>query len=252
MNITEKRFIPQDLIPFTKLLQYPHQRIMLLGSAGLASQRYYSDYDLLTIIPDKDCEKIYNTIKNIIEKSENNPDMYFIEIKIQTLDGNKIRKLKDTFCNKVQNIDFIKLDYVIRIQNKFVELSIIYKVLNHQGGESSFVESVKDDIKELCKEGEYYKVLKRCFSILTKQPKSPDRDKRLILLTNFFNSPVGQIYQDASNLKAIKLLLQHYRDTDTIRKVELNLKDLKLDLKDIPRLSRAYNKEALKILQGKE
>ena len=252
MNITEKRYIPQDLYPFVKTLQYDKTPIKLLGSAGTASQRYYSDYDMFSSVSSNDCKKVYDTINSIIERAENNPNMYFIEYKLQRRQGTtpqKIREIPDDlkkFCEYFRNVEYIKLDYIVRIQNKFIELSIIY---SFSRGEEDFRESVKKDIRELCEEGKYYKVLKRIFSIVSKERKSIDRDNKLILLTNFFNSDVGKMYQDASNLRAIKLLLENYEDEDTRRKAELNLRDLKMKLSDIGKLERKYNKEAEKVLK---
>lgn len=249
MNIIEKRYIPQDLYPYVKVLQYDKSPIKLLGSAGLASQQYYSDYDMLSVVDEISCKKAYSTISSIIEKAENNPNMYFIEFKLQTKKGRKIREVPEDlskFCQYFRDIEFIKLDYIVRIQSRFVELSIIY---SFSKGEEDFKMSVKKDIKELYDEGKYYKVLKRIFSIVSKEKKSAERDNKLVLLTNFFNSEVGKMYQDASNLRAIKLLLENYEDEDTRRKAELNLKDLKLKLSDVSKLERVYNREAKKVLE---
>jgi hypothetical protein len=250
MNITEKRYIPQDFYPFVKILQYDKSPIKLLGSAGLASQQYYSDYDMMSVVSgETSCKKAYNTISSIIERAENNPNMYFIEFKLQTKKGRKIREVPEDlskFCQYFRDVEFIKLDYIVRIQSTFVELSIIY---SFSRGEEDFKMSVKKDIRELYDEGKYYKVLKRIFSIVSKEKKNVERDNKLVLLTNFFNSDIGKIYQDASNLRAIKLLLDNYEDEDTRRKAELNLKDLKLKLSDIGKLERSYNREAKKVLE---
>ena len=84
MDITQKRQIPQDIYTYIKLIKLDKYPINLLGSAGIASQQYYSDYDLLTKIKERNCEKVYNTISHIIDIAENNPDMYLIEFKLQT------------------------------------------------------------------------------------------------------------------------------------------------------------------------
>lgn len=260
MNITDRRYIPQDLYSFIKLIQYDKYPIKLLGSAGTASQQYYSDYDLFSSIKSspKSCSKVYNTIKEILDKTDQQPDMYFIEYKLQTKDGKKIRYLQDMeeFCQSFKDIEFIKLDYVIRIDNRFMELSIIYSFAS---GKTDFIKSVKADIDELYREGKYYKVLKRLFSLLSKRPKSIERDNKLVLLTKFFNSDIGRLYRDASNIKAIKLLIDSYNE-DTAekdemeedllrRKIAQNLRDIGLDIKDLPKLERKYNKEALQILR---
>lgn len=254
MNITDRRNLPTELYPFIKLLQYPQKdsRIKILGSAGFASQRFYSDYDLFTKVrKNPKCYKTYIHINEIIEKTSLNPNMYFIEFKLETTKGLKYKVYPNEaidfnkFCEFYKDIEFIKLDYIIRIENRFLELSIIY---SFNPSKTNYIDSIKNDIKTLTKEKKYFKVLKRIFSLLTKQKKSIDRDNKLIILSKFFNSPIGLQYQNVSNLKALKILLENYNDVDTIKKVELNLKDLRLNLKDISKLEKDYNKEAKKLL----
>lgn len=247
MNISQKRYIPQDLYSFTKLIKFKNYPLQLLGSSGIASQRFYSDYDLFSSIKDKNCEKVYYTLKSILEKTEDHPDMYFIEIKIQLKTGRKIRNFieLEKFCKVFKDIEFVKYDFVIWVNNKFVELSVIY---SFSESETSFEDSIKQDIKELTKEKQYYKVLKRLFSLLLSSERTIEVNHKLIMLSKFFNSPFGQLYRNNSNLKAIKLLLENYEDEETKRRAELNLKDLKLNLKDIKRLEKIYNTEAKNLL----
>jgi len=257
MEITEKRQIPQDLYPVIKILKFNSKSpIMLLGSSGLKSQQYFSDYDLFSSVSSKDdCEKVYKRLLDILKKSAmwvkqpiGNPEMYFIEFKLETKDGKKLRRLDNfkLFCNYFDNIKLIKFDFVIRLQNRFIELSIIYS-FSKEETKKDFIQSVEKDIRDLTKEGKHYKVLKRIFSLRSKEPKSPDRDRRLIELTRFFNSKYGQMYQDVSNLRAIETLSKQYKDEFTKRKIEQNLNDLKLTLKDADRLENEYNKEALNV-----
>lgn len=265
MEITEKRQIPQDLYPVIKILKFNSKSpIMLLGSSGLKSQRYFSDYDLFSSVSSKDdCEKVYKRLLDILRKSAmwvkqpiGNPEMYFIEFKLETKDGKKLRRLDNfkLFCNYFEKIKLIKFDFVIRLQNRFIELSIIYSFGKEESStdpkgrsKKDFIQSVEKDIRDLTKEGKHYKVLKRIFALRSKEPKSPERDRRLIELTRFFNSEYGKMYQDVSNLRAIETLSKQYKDEFTKRKIEQNLNDLKLTLKDADRLENEYNKEALNI-----
>ena len=55
-----------------------------------------------------------------------------------------------------------------------------------------------------------------------------DKLIKLIDLTSIFNSPLGMAYQTIANLDAIKEVQTHYNDKDTQRKIEMNLKELKI------------------------
>ena len=48
----------------------------------------------------------------------------------------------------------------------------------------------------------------------------------MVHLTRLFNSPIGKLYAQNSNLKAIKLLLEHFKDEDTKKRAIINLKDI--------------------------
>ena len=103
MDISERRHIP-ELNNFIKVLQYGDTRdtidtidthIQLLGSSALKSQQNYSDYDLFCNVK----EKNFDTVLEILNKTEDDVNMYLIEIKFQ----NDKRKVK---CEDIE--EFIK------------------------------------------------------------------------------------------------------------------------------------------------
>jgi hypothetical protein len=265
MDISTKRQIPQDIYNFIKILKFNNEKINLMGTAGLASQRYYSDYDLFVQITGRiSVSKVYDKLMDILRKSQLINDMYFIELKIQRKDGSKtkFRKIQDitkgAFRKAFINVDFIKLDFVVRVKNIFTELSIIYS-FNKLQNEDEYIKSLVKDANELKKKGSYYKLLKRIFSIynskyVSSKLKEENKDK-YIMLSDFFNSEYGKLYQDTASLKAIKLLLENYDDKMTLDKVLINLKDLKVkpSIKDIDKYigknEKKYNKIALKMLK---
>ena len=261
MDISQKRNIPQYLYNFIKALKYDTNPILLLGTAGLESQQYYGDFDLFTEVSKESVDKIYNKIMKIVHKMNTFNDAYFIELKIQT-SKSKIKFHTIEEINKVDfeksynDLDFIKLDYIIRVNNKFFELSIIYSFNEMFDDDEKFFKSISDDIVELKKEGNYFKSLKRIFSIYNnKRIKDKlENTKRYIYISKFLNSEYGKLYMDTSNLKAIKLLLEKYDDNDIQKKVLLNLKDLNVEpnLKKIDSIitknERKYNNKAKIIL----
>jgi hypothetical protein len=271
MDISQKRRISQDLLKYVSLLKFKDHRIILAGTAGMASQQYFSDYDLLSIIDKKySNEYIYNTIHTIIKKTDELNDMYFIELKIQNKDESKKKFFniedinENDFIKSIKNLDFIKLDYIIRLNNKFIELSIIYSFKEiketdetNDNNEKELLKNLNDDVKELQKEGNYFKSVKRIFSIynsLNITKKLWDKSK-MLKISEFLNSDIGALYAKNSNLKAIKLLLENYDDNETKRRALLNLKDLGIEpnLNKIDEMIKkndtAINKEGFEFLK---
>jgi hypothetical protein len=128
---------------------------------------------------------------------------------------------KTAFLSAFHNVLYIKMDFIVRINNIFKELSIIYN-LNTETPPSKVIQDLNTEIKENIKDKNYYKALKRLFSLY----KAEGQSKKQIPLSAFFNSEVGRAYETISNLKAIKLLLQHHQGEEVEEKVRINLKDL--------------------------
>ena len=263
MDISTRREIPQSIYNFIKVLKYDSEPILLLGTAGLASQQYYSDFDLFTQIEKKQTnEQAFNRMQKIINKMDSFNDAYFIEFKIQTQKGDKekfntIEEInRNKFDKLYKDIDFIKLDYVIRISNKFIELSIIYSFNPKILTDEEFLKNISDDVTEQKKEGNYFKALKRIFAIYNNKRIKDKLEKtdKYIYLSKFFNSEWGKLYSETANLKAIKLLLENYDDEETIKRVLLNLKEIgvKPDLKKIDNIiaknEKKYNSKAKEVL----
>ena len=78
---------------------------------------------------------------------------------------------------------------------------------------------------QLIDNGEKCKAMKRAFSIYKIQKDSPNVKR----LTSLFNSNLGKIYEINSNLKTILLLKTMYDDPLTMKRIDINLKFLKID-----------------------
>ena len=110
---------------------------------------------------------------------------------------------------------------------------------------------VNKDIIELTKEGYYYKIVKRLFTI-----SKIDKDyPKALKLSRYLNTNIGDEYRTLSNLKAIETLLEHYDDEETkilIRKSLFNL-DIKPYIsvieKEIKKLQKKVDDDAYKFLK---
>ncbi|WP_395652575.1 hypothetical protein [Brevundimonas sp.] len=224
-EIFEKKVPDKLLYNIVQLLKFKNNYIELKGSASYTNLIYSSDIDLFSKIKKKyDSKTIYNEIKDIIERTNIN-NLYFIEFKLQKKNGDKIKfndpnKITENIFNP-NEIEFIKLDYILRFNYIFTELSIIY---SFSESKINFKTSILNDIKELVKNKQYYKILKRKFSLLDKTKDI----KKLLLLMRFFNSETGREYSQLNNLKAIKLLIDNYSDPITEKLIENNLEILKI------------------------
>ena len=194
-------------------------KIEIKGSASLASQKYPADLDFYTTISSNDIEKV----RDVVNRINNDPNLYFIELKEQK--GNKKKKYyPTTYSDKLsmKNPDFIKIDLVCWFENRFIEASCIYQVKQEKQTTEEYISDINKDIEELQKEGKYYKVLKRLFSIY----RAKNDKKKQLQLTKIFNSEVGEKYQIVSNVEALVLVLQYYKDDLTKKRVALNIKEL--------------------------
>ena len=198
MNILEKRKIKSELYDIIKNLEIFNTRLKLAGSASLRALIYYSDYDFNCKIRVRKPTKIYNEFKKVL--SYTNDKLYFIEFKIEYIDGKKIKlyDVKDLKLSMFKNIKFIKIDYILFLDYVFKELSIMYifKETNEDR-----IKTLTDDYNELKKKGENFKALKRKFSIYKIQKDYANIKK----LTALFNSKQGKLYETNSNLKTIEL-----------------------------------------------
>lgn len=236
MDITQERQIGQDVLGFVNAVQWDARTpIQLLGTGSQQAQKYPSDIDLFSGIKEtapSDIRQIYNHMNTVFENADALGDMYFIEFKLQNLDGSKQKWFntdltESDLANAVPTgatIDFVKVDYVIfiRDRNLFTELSSIYS-FSRMPPVQQLIGKIKTDFYGYFKDGNYYKSLKRMYSIYKLQGK---KDK-LVELSTLFNSNTGYKYSISSNLKAIKLLLEHYSGQGSIANaVRVNLSDI--------------------------
>lgn len=82
--------------------------------------------------------------------------------------------------------------------------------------------------------------------------KNKQLEKKVVMLSKFFNSEFGKLYVIYNNLEAIKLMIENYDDIDAKKRIELNLKDIgvkQVNLEKTKReLSKLFNEEAKKYL----
>jgi hypothetical protein len=231
-DICEKRVVSGDVVSIINKLKYKDEPITIQGSAKLAIQKYYSDIDLFSQINEPaSAQKIYSEIRLILKRSQEDRcrNLYFIELKVQNTDESKTKfnNIKDftrtAFLRAIEgkNLDFIKIDFVLYLANTMTELSVIYSFTEPKSVDDP-LKALQDEVAEYTRDGNLFKAKKRLFSIYNIQGNTEE----MVRLTRLFNSPIGALYQMNSQLKALKLLLEHHKDDATKARASFVLKEM--------------------------
>jgi hypothetical protein len=233
-----------DINNIIAAFQFDKTKAKLKGSASYKSQQYFSDYDLLAIIKKHyDAASAFHFINVIIHRLAD-LKVFITEIKLQTKSGTKIRWhygqhfTESSFVKYFPDVSFIKIDIIARINNIYNEVSCIYNFDTNSNDETKYVSSLVDDIKDYKKKGNYYKVLKRLFSLY----KLRNDKNKLVQLSMFLNNNYGKLYQETANLEAIEKLKRLPIDRTTQRAIAQNLKEI--EHPDIKKNEKVLNSKA--------
>jgi len=235
MDIAEtKQGIDEAIRKFVAVLKLNNSPVVQLGTSSFRTQQYFSDYDLLSPIANRDltADKICRELQRILKSIIDMDDIWFIELKIQNRDGSKEKFFPQDAANldcarvgkAIKEIDYIKIDAVIYIRDtgKLTELSIIYAFQDVPADEI-LINTISQDYKHYRSVGNPYKALKRLFSVYRLEG---NKDK-MVELSSLFNSATGKLYSLSSNLKAVKLLLESGVEGKNLgEKVRVNLQDV--------------------------
>jgi hypothetical protein len=203
----------------------------IIGSASNQDILYYSDFDLSTF------EKVsLQSIKKIFQdkfkEALKDPTIFITDFKCGEIDGEPVRWNKNNIKTGSQIIDgkritleecllmpsTIKMDIIALIDGDFVEFSDNYYlsvngVKNYSDEEVSknvLLKELETSAKEYFHEPNYFKYLKRVFSIKTMKNQSTTK------LVDFFNSQVGLLNKSKTDLETLILVLEN-----KFRKVKL-------------------------------
>jgi hypothetical protein len=250
-----------DVIKFLSHFEFPGTKIKFEGSSKYAHLKYKSDYDVLfPVKTSTPASEVFTNLSRVLERIEKDPDTYFTELKMQTKDNQKFRFYHGDSLSFSQfaehydtNLKYFKIDMVIYVKNRFFETSGTYRLMPDPTlSRDKVIKDLKDDISKHKQEGNYYKVLKRMFSLYVM-----DRNREQVeFLISIFNSELGRLYEKICNLKAIELVHEFYPDEKTKERIDTNLSLLheNFDLKKLDRKINDYNKllqrEAKKIYTG--
>jgi hypothetical protein len=92
MEILEHKDQDMEVESFLNIFHLPNINVKLNGSALYKHLEYSSDFDLLAEIPrTTNITDFYQALRTVLQNIELNPNMFFIEMKYETLNNLKIR-----------------------------------------------------------------------------------------------------------------------------------------------------------------
>ena len=197
----------------------------IIGSAPKEELLYYSDFDLSTY-QKVSLQSIKKIFQNKFKEAEKDPTIFITDFKCGEVNGEPVRWDKKNIKTEIQMVDgkkitldecllmpsTIKMDIIALIDGEFTEFSDNYYltidgVKNYDEqkkvSKNDILEELETSAKEYYDEPNYFKYLKRVFSIKTIQGKSTKK------LVDFFNSQVGILNKSKTDLETLILVLEN-------------------------------------------
>jgi len=249
MDVLEKKYPQKNIRKLIKILTFNKNIVQLVGTGSMLSQWYPADFDFLSVITNKlNDYQTYQEFKKILNNINKEPNLYFIELKIQNKNGEKqkiysIDKFDEKFFSDYYDdikLELIKIDLIIFLEGKFKEVSIIYYFDNKPLDINSYIKNLLKDQKEYYDERQYYKSLKR---LLVASKYKPVIDKNLIIaITQLFNSMTGQLYQIKNELDAGLIYYDKYHDDKLLKLFIDNMGLRGIKINQLKELSEEYGR----------
>jgi hypothetical protein len=244
-------------------------KINIVGSANVKRNLYYSDYDLFQKVRGKSKQLIYNHFKAIFNIIKSSSNVVISDFKLgeddkgESLrwDYNDIMKGENggvSFKDALKMESIIKLDIIIYVNGRFIEISEVYNVYldgksNMNYSKDEVIKELTEDYKELVNDGNYFKALKRMYSIIK---LNDENDSRLNILVDYFNQPIGLLYRCKSDLETINIILTYNKFT--LEQIKNSLQMIKEIVSAFPitnninQISTLTNKDKMKIQLTKQ
>ena len=200
-------------------------KVNIVGSASIKRSLYYSDYDLFEQVNDKSESMIYAHFLGLFNKIQVMDNIVISDFKLGGLRWTIYDIVKGvnngvSFNDALKKKSIIKIDIISLINGKFYEISEVYKICldgkcNIDYNLDDVIEDITTEYTEKVKSGNYMKALKKMYSIIKLKN---DKDPSLNILLDYFNSPIGLLYRNNSELQTMLIVLENAKfDLDEIK-----------------------------------
>ena len=236
--MNSKKLFKKSINDIAKLMSV-ESKVNMVGSASIKKNIYYSDYDLFEKVEGHSKSSIYAHFKSLFYHVSKLDKIVITDFKI----GDKRWSYDDIMSKEKDGMSFddalnikgiIKLDIIALINGRFYEITEVYQMCfngkcNIEYKKDEIIKDLVDEYKLKTNEGNYMKALKKMYSIIKiKKPNDPKLD----VLLDYFNSPIGLLYRNKSELETLSIVLDN--DKFTLDDVRSSLESIKEQVSAFP------------------
>ncbi len=208
--------------------------IQVIGSYADENIKYPNDIDLQEFVTASSPEEAYQMMRKMLIAVRKNPNLFLIDIKAGFNDVGNPRKW--TYKEFVEGDPWeaqaifhqkciIKVDLLlVNEEGRFIEYSVNYyfeiesdayrnPTTYYQFTDKELIDSLILDIQKLQQNGNFFKAIKRKYTLLKLLPSTPKNQKEMKRLLDIMNSSIGKHYQQISKLSLISSLIDNKTGT---------------------------------------
>ena len=236
--MTSKKLFKKSINDIAMLMSV-ESKVNMVGSASIKKAIYYGDYDLFERVEGHSKSSVYAHFKSLFYHVNKLPKIVITDFKI----GDKRWSYDDIMIKEKDGMSFddalnmkgiIKLDIIALINSRFYEITEVYQMCfnekcNMDYKKDEIIKDLVDEYKLKTNEGNYMKALKKVYSIIKIKNIN---DPKLDVLLNYFNSPIGLLYRNKSELETLLIVLDN--DKFTLDDVRMSLESIKEQVSAFP------------------
>ena len=236
--MTSKKLFKKSINDIAMLMSV-ESKVNMVGSASIKKAIYYGDYDLFERVEGHSKSSVYAHFKSLFYHVNKLPKIVITDFKI----GDKRWSYDDIMSKEKDGMSFddalnvkgiIKLDIIALINSRFYEITEVYQMCfngkcNIDYKKDEIIKDLVDEYKLKTNEGNYMKALKKMYSIIKIKNIN---DPKLDVLLNYFNSPIGLLYRNKSELETLLIVLDN--DKFTLDDVRMSLESIKEQVSAFP------------------
>lgn len=207
----------------------------LIGSKNIRNLLYSNDYDINETLPYSKSKLLDTKFLYIFKFCLKDPNYYILDFKCGVdIDNNSIHWATDEvfkgfkvinnrqylFIDCIQQKELIKIDICYLLNGEFIDITNNYYFQNSPQ-KSSIVKNLQENIDELLDKQQYFKAIKRLFSIEMIKGNVSDE------LLNFLNSDYGRLYKVIHDLNMVVIMMNQTFKQIKITIIKDNLQRIK-------------------------
>lgn len=192
-----------------------HGSYKLIGSSTIKNLLYTGDYDLNEHMNNND--NLVHFFKTVFHSCYTLPNYYILDFKCgKDHEHNSIKWKYQDIKKGYKEIDYkkynlseclkqhetIKLDLCYILDNLFIEITNNYFINEEKKDRDDIIKNIEIEIESLIKEHNYFKALKRLFSV---EKIKGDVDEELLI---FLNSDYGRFYKCIHDLELVLIMYE--------------------------------------------